>query len=98
VAEAAVIAAFGPEAQAIADERIATIVDQRERMVRALTEAGVPILASQSNFLFIRGDVDELMSRFVAQGVLARPFPHSAGVRVTVGLPAENDAALAALL
>ncbi|MGN7977580.1 pyridoxal phosphate-dependent aminotransferase [Microbacterium sp. 22195] len=98
LAEAAVIAAFGAEAQAIADERIAIIVAERERMQAALTDAGVSFLPSQSNFIFIHGDAGELMGRFADQGVLARPFPQSGGVRVTVGLPSENDAALAALL
>ncbi|MFC4137572.1 MULTISPECIES: histidinol-phosphate transaminase [unclassified Microbacterium] len=97
IAEAAVIAAFGSEAQAIAAERIAVIVSERERMEVALRDAGVSFLPSQSNFLFVYGDALQLMERFAAQGVLARSFPASGGVRVTVGLPEENDAALAAL-
>ncbi|PRB11724.1 histidinol-phosphate aminotransferase [Microbacterium sp. MYb72] len=98
VAEAAVIAAFSPAGEAVAAERIAVIVAERERMQEALRAGGVSFLPSQSNFLFAHGDADELLERFEAQGVLARPFPHAGGVRVTVGLPAENDAALAALL
>ncbi|WP_217180985.1 histidinol-phosphate transaminase [Streptomyces sp. AC495_CC817] len=98
VAEAAVIAAFSPEGQAVAAERIAVIVAERERMQQALRDGGVSFLPSQSNFLFLHGDAAELLDRFEAQGVLARPFPHAGGARVTVGLPAENDAALAALL
>lgn len=98
VAEAAVIAAFSPAGEAVAAERIAVIVAERERMQEALRAGGVSFLPSQSNFLFVHGDADELLERFEAQGVLARPFPHAGGVRVTVGLPAENDAALAALL
>lgn len=98
IAEAAVIAAFGAEAQAVAAERIATIVAERDRMEAALAEAGVSFLPSQSNFLFLHGDAGDLLARFAAQGVLARPFPQSGGARVTVGLPSENDAALSALL
>lgn len=98
IAEAAVIAAFSAEAQAIASERIAMIVAERERMEGALTERGISFLRSQSNFLFLHGDASELLAKFEAQGVLARPFPHANGARVTVGLRSENDAALAALL
>ncbi|GAA5199073.1 pyridoxal phosphate-dependent aminotransferase [Microbacterium jejuense] len=97
VAEAAVIAAFGAEAQAVAAERIEVIVTERDRMEAGLRAADVSFLPSQSNFLFVHGDAPLLMERFAAQGVLARPFPASGGVRVTIGLPAENDAALAAL-
>jgi histidinol-phosphate aminotransferase len=98
VAEAAVIAAFSPEGEAVAAERISTIVAERERMQSALRAGGVSFLPSQSNFLFLHGDATELLARFEGQGVLARPFPHAGGARVTVGLPEENDAALAALL
>lgn len=98
IAEAALIAAFSPEGVEIAAERVATIVAERARIVRALDEAGVEVLPSQSNFLFLPGDAGDLMARFAAQGVLARPFPNAGGARVTVGLPAENDAVLAALL
>ncbi|WP_309128275.1 aminotransferase class I/II-fold pyridoxal phosphate-dependent enzyme [Microbacterium sp.] len=98
VAEAAVIAAFGPEAQVVSAERIAAITAERERMQQALSAAGVSFLPSQSNFIFLHGDAQDLMTRFAAQGVLARPFPQSGGARVTVGLPEENDAALSALL
>lgn len=97
IAEAAVIAAFSPEGQRVAAERVATIVSERARMEDALRAADVSFLPSQSNFLFLQGDAADLLARFEAQGVLARPFPHAGGVRVTVGLPAENDAALAAL-
>ncbi|MGN8027524.1 pyridoxal phosphate-dependent aminotransferase [Microbacterium sp. 22242] len=98
IAEAALIAAFSPEGIAVADERIAVIVAERARLVQALSDAGVAVLPSQSNFLFLPGDAAALMARFEEQGVLARPFPNAGGARVTVGLPAENDAVLAALL
>ncbi|WP_341977698.1 aminotransferase class I/II-fold pyridoxal phosphate-dependent enzyme [Microbacterium sp. LWO13-1.2] len=98
VAEAAVIAAFSPEGQSVAAGRIATIVTERTRMEEALRAAGVSFLPSQSNFLFLHGDAPAMLARFEQHGVLARPFPHAGGVRVTVGLPAENDAALSALL
>ncbi len=98
IAEAALIAAFSPEGAAVAAERVATIVAERARIVGALADAGVPVLPSQSNFLFLPGDAAALMGRFEEQGVLARPFPNAGGARVTVGLPAENDAVLAALL
>lgn len=98
IAEAALIAAFGAPGRAVAAERVATIVAERARVVQALAEAGVPVLPSQSNFLFLPGDTAALMGRFEEQGVLARPFPNAGGARVTIGLPAENDATLEALL
>ncbi len=98
IAEAAVIAAFSPEGMAVAEERIATIVAERARIEAALADAGVSFLPSQSNFIFLHGDAADLLAGFAAQGVLARPFPNAGGARITVGLPAENDAVLSALV
>ncbi|WP_345153742.1 pyridoxal phosphate-dependent aminotransferase [Arthrobacter ginkgonis] len=95
VADAAIIAAFSPEGLQIAEERIQRIVAERERFLAALTAAGVSHLPTESNFVFIHGDAAELTKRFEAQGVMSRPFPHAGGVRITIGAPAENDAALA---
>ncbi|WP_125614950.1 aminotransferase class I/II-fold pyridoxal phosphate-dependent enzyme [Specibacter cremeus] len=95
VAEAAIIAAFSPAGLAIAEARVGEIVAERERFLAALRTAGVSHLPTQSNFVFIHGDVADLTRSFEARGVMSRPFPHAGGVRITIGAPAENDAALA---
>ncbi|GLY68946.1 pyridoxal phosphate-dependent aminotransferase [Amycolatopsis taiwanensis] len=98
VAEAAVIAAFGPAGLAVAQERVSVIVSERARVEAALKAGNVSYVPSQANFLFLHGDAADLLSRLEARGVLARPFPRGGGVRVTIGLPEENDAVLGALL
>ncbi|MFV0375159.1 histidinol-phosphate transaminase [Microbacterium sp.] len=97
VAEAAIIAALSDEGRAIAHERISQIVAERTRLQGELSDRGVSHLASQANFVFLGGDAAELSSRLERHGVLARPFPQAGGVRVTVGLPDDNAAVLAAL-
>lgn len=97
-AEAAVIAAFSPEGQSVAAERIALIVEERGRMEKSLLSAGVSFLPSQSNFIFIHGDAAKLMAQLEKHDVLGRPFPQAGGIRITVGLATENDATLSALL
>ena len=97
VAEAAVVAAFSANGLAVSGERIATVVAQRERLENALRERGVSFIPSQSNFIFVLGDIVELSTKFEAHDILARPFPHSGGIRVTVGTRAENDVVIAAL-
>lgn len=98
VAEAAVIAALSAEGLAVAKERTAVIVSERARVEAALTAANVANVSSQANFLFLPGNAADLLSRLEARGVLARPFPKAGGARVTIGLPEENDAVLAALI
>ncbi|MEX0658409.1 MAG: histidinol-phosphate transaminase [Egibacteraceae bacterium] len=79
---------------------IPTIVAERDRMRRALTDLGVHVFASDANFLLLRTEVDDLFDRLLARGVLVRDFsrhPRLAGcLRVTVGTPEENDAFLTA--
>ncbi len=95
-AEAATMAGFSEEGLKAADERIAIIVSERERVLKALDAAGISHLPTQSNFIFIHGSVPELTARLEEQGVMSRPFPHGGGVRITVGVPEENDRVLAA--
>ncbi|WP_020495898.1 pyridoxal phosphate-dependent aminotransferase [Sciscionella marina] len=97
VAEAAVIATMGPDGSAVLRERVAAIVAERVRVEATLRAGNVPFVPSQANFLFLRGDAADISSRLEARGVLARPFQQAGGVRVTIGLPEENDAVLAAL-
>ncbi len=84
--------------------RVAALVDERERLVRALGElAGVTAFPSGANFVLFRvhGDGAAVWKSMVDQGVLVRDFSRWPRVedclRVTIGTRAENDAMLAAL-
>ncbi|NYI42791.1 histidinol-phosphate transaminase [Demequina lutea] len=81
-------------------ERVDGIVAERARVVAALAADGWNLPDSQGNFVWIAaGDkTAELVAHFGAQPrpILVRPFTNE-GVRLTIGTPAENDAALSAL-
>jgi len=76
---------------------------ERERMTVALTELGLKVVPSQTNFLFLRGmaQATELTASLLAQGVIVRPMQAfglgDGALRISLGLPAENDRCLAAL-
>ncbi|MBY8875056.1 histidinol-phosphate transaminase [Micromonospora sp. PLK6-60] len=77
--------------------RCATVVRERERVFRALRGRGFPVPRSQANFLWLPlGAESGRFAEYCAeQGILVRRFGDE-GVRVTVGLPDENDAFLRA--
>jgi histidinol-phosphate aminotransferase len=81
-------------------ERVRGIVAERARVVAALAADGWNLPDSQGNFVWIAaGDkTAELVAHFGAQPrpILVRPFAGE-GVRITIGAPEENDAALFAL-
>ena len=96
--------ALAPEALAQARERAASVCAERERLLHALPQiAGVRrVYRSAGNFLLVRfDDVDAAYRRLLDAGVVVRDMRVSMGLsdalRITVGAPAENDAALAAL-
>ncbi|MET9686896.1 hypothetical protein ABZY81_00225 [Streptomyces sp. NPDC006514] len=62
-----------------------------------MTRRGHPVTPSQANFVWLPlGEEAADFADFCARhGVLVRTFPGD-GVRVTVGLPEENDAFLSA--
>ncbi|MDH4278259.1 MAG: histidinol-phosphate transaminase [Acidimicrobiia bacterium] len=78
--------------------RIRTLLDERTRVVAALTAAGHTLPDAQANFVYVPlGDRTEKVCLGLEQrGVVTRPFPGD-GIRVTIGTPAENDRFLAAL-
>jgi histidinol-phosphate aminotransferase len=80
------------------DRRAALTVAERERVAAALRGRGYDVPVSQANFVWLAvGDeAIDLAARCAAAGVIVRPFPRE-GVRVTIGLPEENDAFLAGL-
>lgn len=81
-------------------ERVDGIVAERARVVAALASDGWNLADAQGNFVWIAAadKTAELVSHFGAQSrpILVRPFAGE-GVRLTIGTPDENDAALLAL-
>jgi histidinol-phosphate aminotransferase len=77
--------------------RCAEVVAERERVRGALLDHGYEVPDSQANFVWLPlGEQTVAFDRhLLAHGVVVRAFPPD-GVRVTIGLPEENDAFLAA--
>ncbi|MEU8995648.1 aminotransferase class I/II-fold pyridoxal phosphate-dependent enzyme [Streptomyces caniferus] len=77
--------------------RCETVIRERERLSAAMREAGHDVPPSQANFLWL--PLRERSARFgehgAESGIMVRVFGKD-GVRVTVGLPKENDAFLRA--
>jgi histidinol-phosphate aminotransferase len=96
LAQAAAIAAL-----TVMDEiqaRAELIRAERSRMLAAVREAGHDVPEPQANFVWIPtgAATDEVYLALERLGVVTRPFSGE-GLRVTVGLPEENDRFLAAL-
>jgi histidinol-phosphate aminotransferase len=87
------------------DARVAAIISERERVSAALAGMDdVAVFPSGANFILFRPlahDGHAVWEALLGQGVLVRDFsrwPRLEGcLRVTVGLPSENDAFLTAL-
>jgi len=86
------------------DERIAEIVSQRERLAAALPafRCVQRVYPSDANFLLVQvDDADRLYAHLLADGIIVRNrsrVPLCAGcLRITVGLPTENDKLLKSL-
>jgi histidinol-phosphate aminotransferase len=102
--EAAVLAALDPAARGAAEARQTMLVAERSRLADGL--AALPAIRrvwpSEANFLLVAADEPaKLLAAAQQGGVLIRDFsdsPWTRGcLRITVGLPAENDQLLAAL-
>jgi histidinol-phosphate aminotransferase len=79
---------------------VETVVAERARMERALTEAGLFHTPSQANFVFVRspGPIGAAFERLLAAGLIVRPIPVGDGYfRITVGTRADNDKMMAEL-
>lgn len=94
IAQAAAVASLAAEPLLL--ERVETIVEERVRVLRSLTEQGWDIPDPQGNFVwFGLGDrTPELVSRAEEAGIMVRPFAGE-GVRVSIGEPEANDRLLA---
>jgi histidinol-phosphate aminotransferase len=77
--------------------RASLTIGERDRVTTALRERGYTLPDSQSNFVWLPlGDRSRDFTQHCAEaGLLVRPFAGE-GVRVTIGLPEENDLFLTA--
>jgi histidinol-phosphate aminotransferase len=85
-------------------ERARLVVSERERVGRALREAGARVHPSGANFILFeqsKRPANELHAALFRRGVLIRNVSSAPGLeralRVSIGAPAANDAFLAAL-
>jgi len=75
---------------------------ERERLAMALSRLGLRVYGSNANFVFVdlHRDAEQVNSELLKRGVIIRPLLNyglKTQVRVTVGLPQENDKLLKAL-
>jgi histidinol-phosphate aminotransferase len=96
LAQDCAIAALGDGAEV--ERRAALTVAERERVTKSLAAVGYDVPPSQANFVWLALGADSmaLAQHCEAGGVIVRPFAGD-GVRVTIGLPEENDQFLALL-
>src|SRR5690606_4163642 len=94
VAQLAGIASLRAKDELIA--RVDTIVAERAQMLHGLRAAGLPVLDSEANFVWL--PLGDSTARFAADaaaaGVVVRPFQGD-GVRISVGEPDATDTLLA---
>lgn len=90
------------QADHLLPERVALNLTERARVADRLRALGTPPLPSDGNFLFVdMGSPERAQAMFeqlLSRGVIIRPtraFGAPTGVRITVGLAAENDRLLA---
>ncbi|MEA1844263.1 MULTISPECIES: histidinol-phosphate transaminase [Agrobacterium] len=81
---------------------VESVIKERRRMAAAIASLDLFVPDSQTNFLFIDVGCDSSIAfdHFLSHGVIVKPWkePEFASfIRVTVGLPAENDRFLEAL-
>jgi histidinol-phosphate aminotransferase len=97
IAQAAALASLEPVAEKELLDRVARIVDERERVQAGLLELGYEVPPSQANFVWL--PLGEATTQWAAgceeRKVIVRAFAGS-GVRVTISSPEENDRFLAA--
>lgn len=95
----AALDALGPERMPAHAERIRLILGERARVGQALAaSAEIKSIREGGNFLFVEVESPEILAgRLAAAGVRVRFRPNAApgGVRLTIGLPWENDMLLA---
>jgi histidinol-phosphate aminotransferase len=78
---------------------VAAVKAERDRLVATLRELGCAVVPSDANFVLFGGfpDAPAVWRALLERGVLLRDVGLAGWLRVTAGLPAENDAFLAAM-
>jgi histidinol-phosphate aminotransferase len=93
VAQAGAAAALADQSHVEQGARL--VVKERERMAEDLRALGVPVAPSAGNFLLIEvGAASQVYERLLRGGVIVRPvagYGLPKHLRVTVGLPEQND-------
>lgn len=99
LAQVAALAALGDQAHV--ERSVALNTTERARLTARLSELGLAVAPSQTNFLCVRIDrpAHAVFDALLRQGVIVRPFgpPLDRHLRISVGLPDENDRLLAVL-
>jgi histidinol-phosphate aminotransferase len=77
---------------------VATLIDERERVSKALTAMGFRVIPSDANFVLFGhfADAPASWQRYLDAGILIRDVGIPGYLRATTGLAAENDALLEA--
>ncbi|MCP3797700.1 histidinol-phosphate transaminase [Allokutzneria sp. A3M-2-11 16] len=77
---------------------VAALAAERDRVVEALTGMGFTVVPSDANFVLFGqfGDARAAWKSYLDRGVLIREIGIAGHLRVTIGVPDENDAFLAA--
>jgi histidinol-phosphate aminotransferase len=94
--QAAAVAALHHADQTLAS--VARLITERERVANALVAQGFHVVPSDANFVLFGHFADSRLAwqRYLDQGVLIRDVGIAGHLRVTIGLPEENDAFLLA--
>jgi histidinol-phosphate aminotransferase len=79
-------------------DSVAKLIAERERVAESLSGMGFSVVPSDANFIFFGRfeDAKRSWQDYLDQGVLIRDVGIPGHLRVTIGLPEENDAFLAA--
>jgi histidinol-phosphate aminotransferase len=90
VAQAAAIASLAARAELM--ERVELVVAERGRVAGELRDQGWTVPPTQANFVWLPLGPDTAAFAAASEqaGVIVRPYPPD-GVRVSIGLPADND-------
>ncbi|MBX7451195.1 histidinol-phosphate transaminase [Mycolicibacterium sp. 3033] len=77
---------------------VATLIEERERVAKRLTDMGFRVIPSDANFVLFGefADAPGTWQRYLDAGVLIRDVGIPGYLRTTIGLADENDALLAA--
>lgn len=92
-AQAAAVASLAAEPEL--QKRVDVIVEERARVEEAFRAAGLRVVSSQANFLWLETGAasDAANEVFRERGISARLFSGD-GIRVSIGAPHENDAVI----